>query len=113
MAEEIQTQTVNDMLQRALRAAAVFNQLDQEHTDRIVRAVYEAGFNARVRLAKLAYEETKIGKWRDKVIKNVLATQLVYEDIRNEKTVGIISEDRERGIVEIAQPMGPILAVIR
>ena len=112
MAEEIQTQTVDDMLQRALRAAAVFNQLDQEHTDRIVRAVYEAGFNARVRLAKLAYEETKIGKWRDKVIKNVLATQLVYEDIRNEKTVGIISEDRERGIVEIAQPMGPILAVI-
>ena len=112
MAEEIQTQTVNDMLQRALRAAAVFNQLDQEHTDRIVRAVYVAGFNARVRLAKLAYEETKIGKWRDKVIKNVLATQLVYEDIRNEKTVGIISEDRERGIVEIAQPMGPILAVI-
>jgi acetaldehyde dehydrogenase/alcohol dehydrogenase len=112
MAEEIQTQTVNDVLQRALRAAAVFNQLDQEHTERIVRAVYEAGFNARVRLAKLAYEETKIGKWRDKVIKNVLATQLVYEDIRNEKTVGIISEDRERGIVEIAQPMGPILAVI-
>ena len=112
MAEEIQTQTVDDMLQRALRAAAVFNQLDQEHTDRIVRAVYVAGFNARVRLAKLAYEETKIGKWRDKVIKNVLATQLVYEDIRNEKTVGIISEDRERGIVEIAQPMGPILAVI-
>ena len=112
MGEETPTQTVDDMLQRALRAAAVFNQLDQEHTDRIVRAVYEAGFNARVRLAKLAYEETKIGKWRDKVIKNVLATQLVYEDIRNEKTVGIISEDRERGIVEIAQPMGPILAVI-
>ena len=112
MSEGNPTQSVDDLLQRALRAAAVFNQLDQAHTDRIVRAVYEAGFNARVRLAKLAYEETKIGKWRDKVIKNVLATQLVYEDIRNEKTVGIISEDRERGIVEIAQPMGPILAVI-
>ena len=100
MSEENLTQSVDDMLQKALRAAAVFNQLDQAYTDRIVRAVYEAGFNARVRLAKLAHEETKIGKWRDKVIKNV-------------KTVGILSDDRERGIVEIAQPMGPILAVTR
>ena len=78
MGEETQTNSVDDLLQRALRAAAVFNQLDQAHTDRIVRSVYEAGFNARVRLAKLAYEETKIGKWQDKVIKNVLANQMVY-----------------------------------
>ena len=112
MGEETQTQSVDAIVQRALRAGAVFSQLDQEHTDRIVRAVYEAGFNARVRLAKLAHEETGMGKWRDKVIKNVLATQLVYEDIKDEKTVGILSEDRERGLVEIAQPMGPILAVI-
>lgn len=103
---------VNGMMEKAASAAGVFSQLDQEQTDRITRAVYEAGFDNRVRLAKLAHEETKKGKWEDKVIKNVVATQLVYEDIKDLKSVGIISEDKESGIVEIAQPIGPIFALI-
>ncbi|MCX5770107.1 MAG: aldehyde dehydrogenase family protein [Candidatus Hydrogenedentes bacterium] len=103
---------VEKTMSLAARAAAIFSQLDQEHTDRIVRAVYEAGFKNRVRLAKMAHEETGIGKWQDKVLKNVIATQLVYEDIKNDKTVGVVSEDRDRGIVEIAQPLGPIFAII-
>lgn len=103
---------VDDIMMQAVFAGAIFGQLDQEHTDRIVRAVYQAGFNNRVRLAKMAVEETGIGVWQDKVMKNVLATQLVYDDIRDLKTVGIISDDRARGIMEIAQPLGPILAII-
>lgn len=103
---------VNDILNRALASAAIFSQLNQEQTDRIVRAVYEAGLNNRIKLAKMAVEETGIGKWEDKVIKNVVATQYVYESIRYQKTVGIISEDFENGISEIAQPIGPILAII-
>jgi acetaldehyde dehydrogenase/alcohol dehydrogenase len=103
---------VGTIMEKAKCAAGIFGQLDQEHTDRIVRAVYEAAFKDRVRLAKLAYEETGKGKWEDKVIKNVVATQLVYNSIKPLKTVGIISEDEERGIVEIAQPIGPIFALI-
>ena len=103
---------VDNMMQKATSAAAVFGQLTQEHTDRIVRAVYEVAFNNRVKLAKLAYEETGKGKWEDKVIKNVVATQFVYEDIKDLKTVGIISDNEETGIIEIAQPMGPIFAMI-
>ena len=41
----------------------------------------------------MAAEETALGNWRDKVLKNVIATQLVYEDIRDQRTVGVISED--------------------
>jgi acetaldehyde dehydrogenase/alcohol dehydrogenase len=70
------------------------------------------GFNNRVKLAKMAQEETGIGIWKHKIIKNIVATQLVYEDIKNLKTVGIISEDERLGIVEIAQPIGPIFAVV-
>lgn len=103
---------IDQIMDRANLAAAVYSTLDQDQTDRIVRAVYRAGFNARVKLAKYAHEETGIGKWQDKVIKNVVATQMVYEDIKDLKTVGIISEDKEKGISEIAQPMGPILAII-
>ncbi len=103
---------VDAIMNKAVCAAAIFNEYTQEQTDRIARAVYEAGFNNRIKLAQLAEEETGIGNWHDKVIKNVVATQLVYEDIKYLKTVGIISEDEERGIDEVAQPIGPILAVI-
>ncbi len=101
-----------DVVEKASYAAAVFSQLSQEHVDRIVRAVYERGFKDRIRLAKLAYEETGIGNWKDKVIKNVVSTQLVYNDIKDLKTVVVISEDKKSGITEIAQPLGPIFALI-
>ncbi|MBM3858881.1 MAG: aldehyde dehydrogenase family protein [Verrucomicrobia bacterium] len=103
---------VDALLDNATRAAAVFSEFDQQQVDRIVHAVYEAGFNNRIRLAKLAHEETGIGRWQDKVLKNVVATQFVYEDMKGLKTVGVIAEDSDKGIVEIAQPMGPILAII-
>ncbi|HBM16375.1 MAG TPA: hypothetical protein DD381_08565 [Lentisphaeria bacterium] len=103
---------VEILIKKATDAAAVFSQLTQEHTDRIVKAVYQAGLKNRVKLAKMAVEETKIGVWQDKVIKNVVGSLLVYEDIKDMKTAGIISDDRELGIMEIAQPIGPILAII-
>ncbi len=101
----------NEILEKALFAAAEFHQFDQEQTDRIVESVYKAAFNARVKLAKMAQEETGIGIWEHKVLKNVIGSQLVYESIKNEKTVGVIGYDRLTGITEIAQPLGPIFAV--
>jgi acetaldehyde dehydrogenase/alcohol dehydrogenase len=102
----------NELLDRAQLASAEFHQYNQEQTDRIVEAVFKAGFSNRVKLAKMAQEETGMGVWEHKVIKNVLATQLVYESIKNEKTVGVISSDSLTGITEIAQPLGPVLAII-
>ena len=104
--------TTEALMARARVAAGVFGQLDQAQVDRILEAVYRAGFDARVPLAKQAAEETGMGRWQHKVIKNVVATQFVWDDIRHLPTVGVIREDEERGIVEIAQPLGPILAVI-
>ncbi|MEI7981229.1 MAG: aldehyde dehydrogenase family protein [Bacteroidota bacterium] len=110
MAETLQ-EKADEVLNRAVLAAAEFQQFNQEQTDRVVEAVYKAGLNARIKLAKMAVEETGIGIWEHKVWKNVIATQLVYESIINEKTVGVISNDPVTGITEIAQPLGPIFAV--
>ncbi len=104
-------ESLNEILEKSVRASAVFSQLDQEHTDRITRAVYKAAMDNRVKLAKMAKEETGMGKWEDKVLKNVIASQMTYEDIKSTKTVGIISRDEKNGIIEIAQPMGPVLAI--
>jgi len=99
------------IMNQARQAADRFKTLDQAATDRIVRAVYRVGFDHRVELAEMAAAETHLGRWQDKVIKNVIATRMVYEDIKDLKTVGVVGEDTERGIVEIAQPIGPIFAV--
>lgn len=104
--------SVDDIIRRATEAAVAFRKLDQAQTDRIVRSVYLAAMDNRVRLAKMAVEETNLGVWQHKVIKNVIAGQLVYEHIKHHKTVGVISEDTFSGIIEIAQPLGPILALI-
>jgi len=102
---------IDRIMTQAADAARAYTRLDQAATDRIVRAVYEAGFDARVELAEMAVAETRLGVVADKVVKNVVATWLVHEDIKDLRTAGVISEDRENDIVEIAQPMGPIFAV--
>jgi acetaldehyde dehydrogenase/alcohol dehydrogenase len=102
---------IDRVVQNAIRAAEDFRCLTQEETDRIARSVYEAGFNARHALARLTSRETRLGKTEDKVIKNVIATRCVYNDIRTMKTVGVIAEDEEQGVVEVAEPVGPIFAV--
>jgi hypothetical protein len=51
---------VNEMMDKAVCAAAVFSQVDQETTNSITRAVFQAGFNKRLELAKMAQEETGI-----------------------------------------------------
>ncbi len=101
---------VHDLLARATDAASAFRAFDQSQTDRIVREIYLRAMDARVALARQAHEETGIGVWEHKVIKNVIATQLVYDDIRNERTVGVISSDECGGLIEVAQPIGPIFA---
>lgn len=99
------------ILQRAEQAALYFREFDQEETDRVVYAVYEAAFKARIYLAKLAYEETGIGRWEDKVIKNILATKVTYEEIKNVRTAGVIAVNQDEGIIEMAEPIGPIVAL--
>jgi len=113
MKEEYRTPglDIERIVDNAVRAAEDFRHYSQKHTDRIVEAVYRAGFNSRVHLAKLTHKETKLGKWEDKVIKNVIATRFVYQDIKDVKTVGVIAEDKEQEVVEVARPVGPIFAI--
>lgn len=101
-----------EIIERACRAAAAFRALGQKETDAVVRAIYLAALAERVRLAELAYQETGIGVFQHKVIKNTIAAQLVYDDIKTQKTVGVISEDPQSGIGEVAHPLGPILGFI-
>lgn len=102
---------VNQTVRQARLAAAVFTQYSQEQVDKIVRAMTMAALQNVHKLAVAAHEETRMGVIEDKVLKNMVASEFLYNQIKNKKTVGIIREFPEDNMVEIAEPMGVLLAL--
>ena len=102
---------LEDLVRQARTAAAVFSQFTQEDVDRIVKPMVLAGLEQAQYLARLAVEETKIGVMEDKAIKNMVATEFVYNYVKDKKTVGVIREYPERSLVEVAEPIGVIFSM--
>src|SRR5437868_10274049 len=100
------------LVNQARTAAAVFTQCTQEDVDRIVKPMVLAGLEQVQNLARLAIEETKLGVLEDKVLKNLVATEFVYNYVKDKRTVGIVREFPERGLVELAEPIGVIFSLI-
>lgn len=99
------------LISQARSAAAVFTQFTQEDVDRIVKPMVLAGLEQAQYLARLAIEETKLGVLEDKALKNMVATEFVYNYVKDKRTVGAIREVPERGLVEVAEPIGVILSL--
>jgi acetaldehyde dehydrogenase (acetylating) len=72
----------------------------------------DAGYAAAEKLAKMAVEESGMGKVQDKIIKNQFGTKNVYESIKNLKTVGIIASEANGKVLKIAVPMGVVCTLI-
>lgn len=102
----------DELVAQAREAAAIFTQYGQQEVDRIVCAAAKAGAQRRIELARMAAEETGMGVWEDKVIKNLFATEYVYDDIRDVKTVGLVRECPDTGLMEYAEPLGVVLGII-
>jgi acetaldehyde dehydrogenase (acetylating) len=105
-------QEVRYLIAKAKKAQVEFAKNNQEEIDNIVKAAAEAAELNAERLAKLANEETGFGIWKDKVIKNVFASKNVYNHIKDLKTIGIINDDKEMKIVDIAVPVGVVAGLI-
>ena len=99
------------LVRKARTAAAAFSQCTQQDVDRIVKPMVLAGLEKAQYLARLAIEETKIGVLEDKAIKNMVATEFVYNYVKDKRTVGVIREDPEHGLLELAEPIGVILSL--
>jgi acetaldehyde dehydrogenase / alcohol dehydrogenase len=99
------------LINQARTAAAVFSQFTQEDVDRIVKPMVLAGLEQAQHLARMAVEETKLGVMEDKFLKNMVATEFVYNYIKDKRTVGIIREFPERNLVEVAEPIGVIFSL--
>ncbi len=108
----ISVQETRNLLLEAEKAQRELARMDQGQIDRIVKAISDAGAAHAVQLAKSAQQETGFGKWQDKVIKNMFAAKVVYDAVKNEKTVGILHEDKVRKVWDIGTPVGVIAGIV-
>lgn len=105
-------QEVRQNVERAYEAFRKYRHFSQEQVDQIIDRVAAAARANAERLAELAVEETGYGNVRDKIAKNLLNSDTLHRYIRPLKTAGIIREDEESGIIEVAEPMGVIAAIL-
>ena len=100
-------------LARAARAAqAQLAELPQERIDAIVDAMAAAVRTQIEALARLAVDETGYGVYEDKIEKNRFSAERVYEFIRPMRTVGVLRRDEAKKLIEIAEPFGPVAAIV-
>ncbi len=108
----ISIQEARELAARAASAQKKFAAFSQEQVDAVVEACAKSAAENAEPLARSAVEETGFGNVPDKIVKNTLAAVNVPRAIRGMRTVGILREDREKGIVEVASPIGVVAAVI-
>jgi len=108
----LSVQEVRELVEKAKAAQEELSYKSQKEIDTIVKSIAYAGVRNAGRLAKMAYEETGFGIEADKIIKNVFASNGVYEHIKDMKTIGEISSDEEKKVRKIAVPVGVIAGLI-
>ena len=96
------TKSLADTIEIVREAQEKFAKYSQDQVDYIFKMAAIAANDARIPLAKMAYEETKMGIMEDKVIKNHYASEYIYNKYRHKKTCGVIEEDTIYGIEKIA-----------
>lgn len=105
-------ETLEKAIERVRIAQQKFSKYSQEEVDKIFQAAAIAANQARVPLAKMAVKETGMGIVEDKIIKNHYASEYIYNKYRDEKTCGVVEDDKVYGIKKVLEPIGLIAAVI-
>lgn len=112
MGENNSLQQLDELIAKTKKAQEIYVKFSQEQVDEIFRVASLTACQARIPLAKMAVEETRMGIVEDKIIKNHFASEYIYNKFKNTKTCGVIERDTVHGITKIAEPYGLIAGVI-
>ena len=105
-------QELTQRIQQLREAQKKFATYTQEQVDEIFRQAAIAANDNRIKLAKMAVQETGMGIVEDKVIKNHFAAEYIYNQYKDMKTCGVLEEDKTFGITKVAEPIGVIAAIV-
>lgn len=108
--KDVQT-VIDELATKGVEALDAMANFTQEQVDHIVHQAAIAALDKHMYLAKLAVDETGRGIYEDKAIKNMYASEYIWNSIKYDKTVGVIAEDKEQGLISIAEPVGVICGV--
>ena len=103
--------SIEVLIEKAKVAQARILDSSQEQIDSYVRAIGKIIYDHAEVLAKEAIDETQMGRYEDKVMKNKGKSKMIWRDLQGKKSVGIIKKDDEKGITYVAKPMGVVGAI--
>ncbi len=110
---EEEKQYAQELLERARSAQKQIDHLTQEEVDRAIQAVAWATANEKTftRLARMGVEESDLGDWQGRPNKR-FKIKGVLRDALRQKSVGIVEEIPEKGLVKYAKPVGVVAALV-
>ena len=105
---------IRQLVADAREAQSIINEYSQEQVDELILAVAWEVIKPEnnQELSEMAVKQTGLGNVEDKKRKNKRKTIGLLRDLKNTKTVGIINQDKERGLTEIARPVGVVGAIV-
>ena len=105
---------IKQLITKARNAQTTINGYSQEQVDELILAVAWEVIKPENNqsLSELAVKTTGLGNVKDKKRKNKRKTIGLLRDLKNTKTVGIINQDDEEGLIEIARPVGVVGAIV-
>lgn len=103
---------IDGLVQKSQVAFDQLRNFTQEQVDNICQAMALAAEEHHMDLAVSAANETGRGVAEDKAIKNIYASEYIWNNIRHDKTVGIIENNDEDQTITIADPLGIIAGVV-
>src|SRR3989454_11000857 len=105
-------QEARSLLQASHDAWLKFEEFTEDQVEKILLEISKAGIANAEPLSRIAVAETGYGTVEHKTLKNLFCADNVYRAIRPMKTVGIVNEDKEKRVFEVASPIGVIAAII-
>ena len=109
-----QSAEIDSIVARARAAQQEYSHYSQEQVDAVVTAVGWSIVNEanNRELSEMAVRDTGLGNVDDKITKNRRKTMGLLRDLKGAKSVGVIAEYPEKGLIEIAKPVGVVGAVV-
>jgi len=102
---------IDRLMQRARAAQEIIAAYPQKKIDEIVRMFAKVIYDNAKLLARMAVNETGMGVYEDKIAKNMGKARILWNDLKDKKSIGILEENKETCITLLAKPMGVVGAV--
>ena len=103
--------SIKELVRNARTAQKKYELFDQNKVDAIVRDIGKFVYDNAEPLARMAVDETEMGSFEDKILKNKSKARVIWNNLKNKKSRGVIGEDAESNLVYVAKPMGVVAAV--